>query len=1119
MLFCWSFQANALHATSDAGAENPLGSCQAFFSHQNTGPSTVAFTNGSNPSFGLNYSWSFGDGSSSNQLNPSHSYNSPGLYAVCLTIWDSTCQDTYCDSVFVQGSISSCQAGFSVNYSGSTVQFTDQSTSSPSPVIYWVWDFGDGNTAFTQNPNHNYAQSGLYNVCLTIQTTDSCISTTCQQVQASGSSNCQAAFTYNQSSSSTFQFTNTSSPPFGTASSWTFGDGSTSGLPNPNHTYSQAGVYLVCLTIWDSLTFCQSTYCDTVVVQGGGGSSCQSAFSISYSGNTVLFADQSTSSPSPIISWFWDFGDGTTSNAQNPSHNYSQSGLYNACLTIQTADSCISTTCQQLQANGSGNCQALFTYNFTSANSVQFTNASQSTGAVNYFWDFGDGGTSNQTNPSHTYNQSGLYIACLTIYDSLTNCQSTYCDSLFVQGGGSNCQAAFSVSYNGNTVVFNDQSTSSPSPIFNWYWDFGDGTTSNAQNPSHTYNQSGLYNVCLTIETTDSCISTVCQQVQASGGGGCQAYFTYQQGSSNTISFTNASQPLGTNTSWFFGDGGSSSQANPTHTYNQSGYYGVCLTIYDSLTNCQDTYCDTIFVQGSSGSVCQAAFSVSYSGTTVLFNDNSTSSPSPIVNWFWDFGDGNTSGVQNPSHQYAQSGLYNVCLTIQTSDSCISTVCQQVQASGGGGGCQAYFTYNQTGANTFAFTNASQPLGTNTSWSFGDGNGSGQANPTHTYSQGGLYVVCLTIYDSLTNCQDTYCDSVFVQGAPTCNAAFTWSYSGSAVNFVDQSTSSPSPIASWFWDFGDGNTSNSQNPTHTYNAGGLYNVCLTMMSFDSCISTVCQQVQASGGGIPTCNANFSWNYVGSTVVFTDNSTSSPSPISIWNWDFGDGATSTLQNPSHVYANSGLYNVCLTIITFDSCVSTVCYQLQANGGGPNCQASFTVMPDTTGQYAYILTNTSTANSILSYYWDFGDGNTSSQPYPVHQYAGPGTYQICLTIWDSLSWCQDTYCDTITIGPNQSTTVMVQSPNTSLEAPAASQVTVFPNPVQNLLGLKLELPGLADVRVMVVDLRGKVVIDQAPQTLPAGEHVIELDASALSDGLYLTRIQVGAETLTEKVIIRK
>ena len=253
-------------------------------------------------------------------------------------------------------------------------------------------------------------------------------------------------------------------------------------------------------------------------------------FYVSDSSNTstVYFYDQSTPA-GDIQFWTWNFGDGAFSSEQNPVHSYAQSGNYNVCLTIQTTQgpngSCTSTTCLNVYvSDGSGgDCQADFYYvaNNSNTNSINFIDMSTPSGNIDsWFWDFGDGTASSEQNPTHYFN-NGIYDVCLTITSD--SCTSTYCTDVFVGGSGGDCQAGFSYlpdSTDLYTIYFYDQSM----PVGNitdWLWEFGDGVTSTDQNPVHTYNSSGIYNVCLTIETftgNNPCMSTYCINIIVQGG-------------------------------------------------------------------------------------------------------------------------------------------------------------------------------------------------------------------------------------------------------------------------------------------------------------------------------------------------------------------------------------------------------------------------------------------------------------------------------------------------------------------------------------------------------------------------------------------------------------------------
>ena len=322
----------------------------------------------------------------------------------------------------------------------------------------------------------------------------------------------------------------------------------------------------------------------------------------------IGFIDQSTST-FPIVEWYWNFDDGTTSNVQNPVHSFTADGNYNVCLTTVSADSCFSTYCSIVTINcigGGTGCQANFVLDSSVCPNVGFIDMSTSTfPIVEWYWNFDDGTTSNLQNPTHTFSADGNYNVCLTTV-SADSCVSTYCSVVNINciGGGTGCQANFvldsSVCPNFNFV---DMSTST-FPIVEWYWNFDDGTTATVQSPSHTFSADGVYNVCLTTVSADSCVSTFCTTVAVNclGSGGCSAGFTstmYTDSTGGTILYLINTSTGGAGTSylWDFGDGSTSTDQYPTHVYTTDGTYLLCLTISDS--SCTDTYCENIVVTGS----------------------------------------------------------------------------------------------------------------------------------------------------------------------------------------------------------------------------------------------------------------------------------------------------------------------------------------------------------------------------------------------------------------------------------------------------------------------------------------------------------------------------------------
>ena len=639
---------------------------------------------------------------------------------------------------------------------------------------------------------------------------------------------------------------------------------------------------------------------------------------------------------------------------------------------------------------------------------VEFDNKSiGNTPLATYSWDFGDGNTSTKSEPDHIYAAPGLYYVCLTLNNGL-GCTSTFCDSVDVQAVVPDCDAKFSYFKNGYTLTLVNQSKGNT-----FSWDLGNGTASNAKNPTVTFATHGTYTICLvSSDSASTCSDTICRSVKIDSNAvqSCSANFRYTpKVNPQEIAFSNLSyggRNIGYSSSWDFGDGSTSTSRNPVHNYSNSGWYYVCLTITTS-TNCTSTYCDSILVQAPVA-MCNANFSYYKRGNDVYFNNSSTGTRT----YAWSFGDGSVSMAKNPMHNYAGPGTYNVCLVAMDSvANCSDTICKNVKIDTIPViPCNASFTYRTYNKPLeVKFTNRStggMSQGSTFVWNFGDGNTSSSTNPTHQYAAAGTYQVCLTV--TTATCTNMFCDSITVTApAPNCTAAFTYYKQGSSVFFFNQSRG-----LSAHWDFGDGTVSTSRNPSHTYNTAGTYNVCLVSIdSTTSCTDTICQSVKIDSIVVIPCQADFSSrrNPGSSNKVFFMNRSLGFDPTTTYVWSFGDGDSSRNINPYHVYAQPGIYYVCLTMSNSNGCTSTYCDSVMVTNFTPSCNASFT---DSIMGLTVNFTNNSTAG--LTYLWSFGDGNTSNISNPSHTYAQPGVYQVCLTVIDSMLFCIDVECETVKVG---------------------------------------------------------------------------------------------------------
>ncbi|MCX6270722.1 MAG: PKD domain-containing protein [Bacteroidetes bacterium] len=377
--------------------------------------------------------------------------------------------------------------------------FVGHTSGGTAPYTYF-WDFGDGTSAITADPVHNYAQPGIYVVTLTTTDASGCTFISYFTITIGNVLPCDASFIVYPDSNALFSYHFIANGPANVyAYSWNFGDGGTSTAMDPHHAYNQAGTYLICLTVSDPATGCQDTWCDSLVV-GTNPNPCHNW--ITWTVNTgflgVAFIGH-VANGTPPYTYLWNFGDGTTATTVDPLHTYTQPGTYTVSLTTIDATGCTFTSFV-IVTIGSTSCQASFIYYIDSTNNLNYHFISTSVGTgLTYVWDFGDGVTATTADPYHTYAQNGIYMVCLSILG--TNCQDIICDTVVVGNNTNPCYHYASYQNQGLHVFFNCYVTGGVPP-YTFFWQFGDGATATTQDPIHVYGGPGSYTV--TVTTTDS---------------------------------------------------------------------------------------------------------------------------------------------------------------------------------------------------------------------------------------------------------------------------------------------------------------------------------------------------------------------------------------------------------------------------------------------------------------------------------------------------------------------------------------------------------------------------------------------------------------------------------------
>ena len=560
-------------------------------------------------------------------------------------------------------------------------------------------------------------------------------------------------------------------------------------------------------------------------------------------------------------------------------YTYSPAGNYPVSITAGTSGS-----------DGCGNLQTrddtLFVFNPPTADiswthsgcgtdTVYFkdnTNYVPGTFSYKWYWDFGDGTTDNVRNPKHRYAAPGVYNVKFSIITNVGCLSDTASKQITITPAP---VAKFGISSPmciGRSITFFDSSFApAPGNLVKWFWDFGDGVTQNlttSSNPVHTYASPGVFNATLKVENNTGCQSSIFTMpinvhpkpvVNFGLPQVCLPVGLAQFSDSSTIA--DGSQALFTYL-WNFGDASSgglntSTQQNPAHNYNSIGPFSINLqvTSKDGCVGDSTKILSSVYAQPKAG------FNVNPENClndTTTFTDQSNGQGSTVTNWFWNFGDGQTSASKNPSHIYSAAGTYTISLFIKTDKGCYSdTLKKQVIINSLP---TASFATSNPACETkdVTFTNASAAnSGILTAWNWNLGDGTIFTKPndnpfTHPYSAAANYTVTLSVQSdkgckSPVLARDIIINPQPVPGFISPDVCLTDAFA----QFTDTSKIAAGTITTWAWNFGDPasgalNTSTLQNPKHKYNSVGVYNVSLTVTSNNGCVASITNSFTVNG---------------------------------------------------------------------------------------------------------------------------------------------------------------------------------------------------------------------------------------------------------------------------------
>ncbi|HAN76928.1 MAG TPA: hypothetical protein DCQ31_03710, partial [Bacteroidales bacterium] len=980
------------------------------------------------------------------------------------------------------------------------------------------WEFSDGFSGTTTNVNYTFPRTGWYTAHLVVYNlSNNCFDEIYKEVYAfKGTSNeagvtCNADFTYwIDPITGNASFTNLSVG--GTSFVWNFGNDKRAFIENPTTTYTEGGMYEVCLTIKNE-SGCISTKCYQIKIEGQV-PVLNAAFNgmVTDANLSINLADASAGEPN---SWYWVFSDGTYAEGKTAIKTFEKPGYYQVSLIVYDAFNQVSEVTKAFKV-GEQTCtlQAAFKQFINANNEAEFTNNSLGiTENTKFRWEFGDGNSSEEKNPKHLYAKAGYYFVTLSVMTEVTNCVSRAVE--YIQVGEMECKANFEFTVDPANRIVNFRNKSK-GVMTKFYWDFGDNTFTSKETPdAKVYTEPGYYYVTLIgSNEAGTCWDSYTERIQV-GTINCEVDFTFfSSKTSSVVTFSPIILKEGTYVAWDFGDGSFSSERNTAHTYAKPGIYTVGLNTYNANTNCLDY---TIkLVEVGTALDCQADFSylIDESTQTVTFIDNSFATGT-ITKLEWKFGTGESSIESNPRYTYVKGGYYPVTL-IATASNGIATVENMtmkwiyVPSIAPTVSCLADFSYSIDNAGLkVKMKNTSRGDNLNYTWNIYRAETyellpdmtSNVRNPEFHFTVKGIYLFHLLIENSDASCKSNayYVINVADDTKLGLQAGFGYNvnnYSAKAKGYpTDLVGSSFGNAAKAKWKV----TKNSKKTdetienvlvfTHILDELGSYNVCLELSDpVSEQIATTCRNIMVSRPSSISFTVKDGTNLIeGATVKLKstgESVLSNAQGLAVFNligegqaveFEISKAGYTPVSRVMNITQEEILENVTLSLITY-----SVTFQVLHNG---TPLAGFNVT----------LGNQSTT--------------TDANGYAVFGAMAPGSYNYQV----SKDGFQP-YSSTVVV-QNTNLSVSVKVIAVGLSELYENKITLAPNPAFDYF--VVEIPSeMLNGKIEIINALGQRLYSEPLNSI---ENKISLDT--FDSGIYFVKLTKGNILINKKLVVKK
>ena len=988
------------------------------------------------------YRWDFGDGNRTTGRKVRHAFDAPGRYTVTLEVEDDSKGPCAVGTDTLEVWVNEAPVAKAGHPDRGAVSeafpFTaEESTDADGRLTKYEWDFGDGSTAEGSPVEHAFAESGTYEVRLTV-TDDAGVG---------------------NSTTSATQTVFVNEPPIARAGddrevaidepleldagasedsdgvlvrySWTFGDGTSAEGERVEHAYDAAGTYQVRLEVQDDSRTRSDTVADTLEVVVNAPPVAEAGPDQRVTESEVRFdATGSSDSDGEVVRYTWKFGDGATGEGARPLHVYAAPGTYRVDLEIADDSPTPRNTARDhldVVVNARPVADAGPDRKAAVGQRVEFTAAASKDpdGRIErYAWDFGDGASAEGEVVTHTYGEPGAYLVQLTVHDDTGHAAAADHDDLRVMVNHAPVARLESPPRiaPGDVVRLDASRSFDPDgEIVRYAWTVDGREAGEGPSLEQTFDVPGSHAVELLVDDGTGTANATAQvgttvhvnHAPVAEAGPDQTTCEPVVRLDARASTDADGDPL--LYAWDFGDGTPEARGRQVaHVYRGGGSYPVALRVDDGTGLSNASARSELVVRVNGAPVARAGQDTTQcAGEVVLFDGSASEDPDgDALKYAWEFGDGNTASGRHPVHVYDQAGVYPVTLAVQDGSGLPcgehrdQRVVRVVAAPVAVAGKDVETCANVDVVFDGSASQDAEGAIDRFSWDFGDGTrGSGPA-PTHRYSRPGRYQVVLTVEgDPVEECDNTDVDelTVVVAAAPNANIeAPRGAVPGEAVSFTARGEN-PGDVR-WAWSFGDGGTAEGPAVEHVFAEPGAYDV--ELVATDPA-SAQCGETRRTHrllvNAPPVAMAGGDRHAaVGEAIAFSGQATHDPDGvITKYVWRFGDGAEAEGVSVFYAFAEPGEYTVSLTAID-DSGVANASStaEIVVHVNAPPVPGVEAPTVACVGE-EITLDASSTADpdaSDLVYRWEIGDGTTAEGAVVQHAFERSGTFPVTVLVDD-------------------------------------------------------------------------------------------------------------------------